>query len=43
MYKEVLFFNKQEAIEFMNKVGGSCRCEFGITGKYHYIVKYREI
>ena len=23
MYKEVLFFNKQEAIEFMNKVGGS--------------------
>ena len=42
MYKEVLFFDKQEAMEFMNKVGGSCKCEFGINNKYHYIVRYRE-
>ena len=28
MYKEVLFFDKQEAMEYMNKVGGSCKCEF---------------
>ena len=39
---EIKFPTEQEAMEYMNKVGGSCKCEFGINGKYHYIVRYRQ-